>query len=114
MSMRRETPRRNSTRQLHKCKIINKNVLEWFLLIMCKDHILARSTNLISRNHLKICFGLKRKYRLLHKKQSCTLLTPCLFCIQCFFLIDLFSNVLYSFECLIYPTIRFFLKTRTY
>ena len=32
------------------CRLINKNVLEWFILIMCKEHILSRSTNL-SRNH---------------------------------------------------------------
>ena len=33
------------------CRLINKNVLEWFLLIMCKEHSLRRSTNLFSRNH---------------------------------------------------------------
>ena len=38
------------------CMLIEKNVLEWFLLIACKEHILLRSANLISRNHPKLCF----------------------------------------------------------
>ena len=33
------------------CILIDKNVLERFLLIMCKEHTLTRSTNVISRNH---------------------------------------------------------------
>ena len=32
------------------CGLINKSVLEWFLLIMCKKHTVRRSTNLFSRN----------------------------------------------------------------
>ena len=28
------------------CRLINKNVLEWFLLILCKEHTLRRYTNL--------------------------------------------------------------------
>ena len=31
--------------------LINKNVLEWFLLKICKEHTLPRSTNLFSKNH---------------------------------------------------------------
>ena len=38
------------------CRLINKNVLECFLLIMCKEHTLTRSTNLLSRNHPTLCF----------------------------------------------------------
>ena len=38
------------------CMLIEKNVLKWFLLIACKEHILVRSANLISRNHPKLCF----------------------------------------------------------
>ena len=30
---------------------IKKNVLEWFLLIVCKEHTLSRSANFLSRNH---------------------------------------------------------------
>ena len=45
------------------CRFINKNVLEWFLLIICKEHTLTRSTNLFSRNHLTLCFSLKREGR---------------------------------------------------
>ena len=44
----------------HKRDIINKNVLGWFLLMMCKDHTLTKSTNFISRNHSKLCFRLRR------------------------------------------------------
>ena len=41
--------------------LINKNVLEWFLLIICKEHILLRTTNLFSRNHPTLCFSLIRE-----------------------------------------------------
>ena len=33
------------------CRLINKNVLEWFLLVMSVEHTLSRSTNFLSRNH---------------------------------------------------------------
>ena len=42
------------------CRLINKSALEWFILIMCKWHILIRSTNLCSRNHSILCFWLDR------------------------------------------------------
>ena len=42
------------------CTFINKSVLEWFLLIMCKDHTLSRYTNL-SRNHPIVSFWLRRE-----------------------------------------------------
>ena len=45
------------------CSLINKNVLEWFLLTICKEHTLQRSTNLLSRNHLTLCFWLRRESR---------------------------------------------------
>ena len=32
-------------------KLINKNLLDWFLLIMYKEQALTRSTNLLSDNH---------------------------------------------------------------
>ena len=32
-------------------RLINKNLLERFLLIICKEHTLARSTTLVSRIH---------------------------------------------------------------
>ena len=38
------------------CKLINKNVLEWFLLIMSKGETLRRCINLFSRNHPTVCF----------------------------------------------------------
>ena len=41
------------------CRLINKNVLEWFLLVTCKKHTLRWSTNLLSRNH-PTCFWLRR------------------------------------------------------
>ena len=31
-------------------ELINKKVLEWFLLIMCKERNLSRSTNFLSKN----------------------------------------------------------------
>ena len=45
------------------CELINKNVLGWFLLIiMCKEHTLRRSTNLLrSRNHATLCLWLRRE-----------------------------------------------------
>ena len=39
--------------------LINIKMLEWFLPIVCKEHILT--TNLLSRNHLKLCFWLIRE-----------------------------------------------------
>ena len=45
------------------CMLINKNVLEWFLLIICKEHALYRCANLSSRNHLTLCFCLIRESR---------------------------------------------------
>ena len=39
--------------------LINKKMLEWFLPIVCKEHILT--TNLLSRNHPKLCFWLIRE-----------------------------------------------------
>ena len=45
------------------CRLINKNVLEWFLLIMYKEHTLIRSTNLFSRNHPLSCFLLRKEGR---------------------------------------------------
>ena len=38
------------------CRLINKNVLEWFLLIICKELTLIRSTNFVSKNHPTLCF----------------------------------------------------------
>ena len=38
------------------CWSINKNVLELFLLIICKENSLTRSTNLFGRNDLTLCF----------------------------------------------------------
>ena len=42
------------------CKSSNKNVLEWFLLIISKECNLTRSTNLLSRNHPTLCFWLRK------------------------------------------------------
>ena len=42
------------------CRSVNKNVLEWFLLITSKEYTLTRSKN-FSRNHPILCFWLKRK-----------------------------------------------------
>ena len=33
------------------CRSSNKNMLEWFLPIICKEYTPTRSTNLLSRNH---------------------------------------------------------------
>ena len=38
----------------------NKNVLEWFLLIINKEYTLTRSTNLLSRSHPTLCYWLRR------------------------------------------------------
>ena len=43
--------------------LIIKNMLEWFLLIMCKEYTLSRSTNLFSRNHFTLCFSLRTEGR---------------------------------------------------
>ena len=43
------------------CMLINKNVLEWFLLIMCKERTLSRTINFASSNHPLLCFCLRRK-----------------------------------------------------
>ena len=40
--------------QIALAAIFYLNVLEWFLLIMCNEHTLSRSTNL-SSNHLTLC-----------------------------------------------------------
>ena len=45
------------------CVLIKEKVLEWFLLIICKEHNLPRSTNLFSRNHPTLCFWLLREGR---------------------------------------------------
>ena len=46
------------------CRLINKNVLEWFLLIIiCKEHTLSTYTNLLCRNHPTLCFLIKREDR---------------------------------------------------
>ena len=39
----------------------NKNMLEWFLVIICKEYTLTRSANLFSRNHPTLRFWLRRK-----------------------------------------------------
>ena len=41
------------------CRLINKNVLEWFLQIIF--HTLNRSANFFSRNDLTLCFWLRRE-----------------------------------------------------
>ena len=42
------------------CRSINKNVLEWFLLIISKKYTLTRSSNLLKRNHSTFCFWFRR------------------------------------------------------
>ena len=49
--------------QIALAAIFYLNVLEWFLLIMCKEPTLSRSTNLYSRNHPTLCLWLRRKDR---------------------------------------------------
>ena len=44
-------------------KLMNKNVFEWFLVKICKEHTLTRSTTIFSRNHPTLCFWLKRESR---------------------------------------------------
>ena len=45
------------------CMLINKNVLEQFLLIICKEHTQPRSTNIYSRNHPTFCLCVIREGR---------------------------------------------------
>ena len=45
------------------CMLINKHVLEWFLLVICKEHTLLRSMDLFSENHFKLYFWLIREGR---------------------------------------------------
>ena len=42
------------------CMLINKDALEWFLLIMCREHTLDRYTKLFSRKRSTFCFLLRR------------------------------------------------------
>ena len=44
------------------CSLIYKKVLEWFLLIMCKEDILCTSTILL-RNHPILSFWLREEGR---------------------------------------------------
>ena len=44
-------------------RLVNKNMLGWFLLIMCKEDTLIKSTNLFSKNHPILCFWLRRECR---------------------------------------------------
>ena len=53
--------------QFYVLKLINKNVLEWFQLIMCKEHTVSRSTNLLSRNYTTLCFWLRKEGRRIPK-----------------------------------------------
>ena len=41
-------------------RLINKDVLKWFLLVICKEQTLSRLTNLLSRNHPTFCFLIKK------------------------------------------------------
>ena len=43
------------------CMLINKNFFGCFLLILCKEHTLTRSNNLLGRNHPTLCFGSVRE-----------------------------------------------------
>ena len=43
--------------------LINENVLGWFLLIICKEYTLTRSTNHLSRNLATLRFGLRKEGR---------------------------------------------------
>ena len=47
--------------QIALAAIFYLNVLGWFLLIMCKEYTLSRSTNLLSSNHLTLCFLSRRE-----------------------------------------------------
>ena len=49
--------------------LIKKNVLEWFLLIICKEHTLLKSTNLFSRNHPTLCFFLREACQIPNTEQ---------------------------------------------
>ena len=42
-------------------RLINKKMLEWFLLILCKEHTLTRSTNLVSTKPCDIMFLIKKR-----------------------------------------------------
>ena len=33
-----------------------KNMLKWFLLVICKENTLSGTTNLLIRNHPTLCF----------------------------------------------------------
>ena len=44
-------------------RLISKNVLEWFLLIICKGHTLTIFTNPFSGNHPTLCFWWRREGR---------------------------------------------------
>ena len=51
------------------CRLFNKNLLKWFLLMICKEHILNRSTKRFGRNHPTLCFWLRRGWKMLNTKQ---------------------------------------------
>ena len=53
--------------------LINRNMLEWFLLIACKEHTSLRSTNLFSKNHPTLRFWLLREGREMPNTERITL-----------------------------------------
>ena len=59
------------------CRVINKNVLEWFLLITCKEHALSRSTYILSRNDPALSCSLTLSWRrpISYRNQSIDLLS---------------------------------------
>ena len=54
------------------CSLINKKVLKYFLVIICREHTLARSTNFLSRNHLELCFWLRRVRKIPNTESNMT------------------------------------------
>ena len=62
-------------------KLISKIMLEWFLLIMCKEHTRSRSRNFLSRNHPKLSFWLRREGQQFPKTDDVCTFSTCGCCI---------------------------------
>ena len=51
------------------CRLFNKNLLKWFLLMISKEYILNRFTKRFGRNHPTLCFWLRRGWKMLNTEQ---------------------------------------------
>ena len=109
---------------LYRQMIVEIKYGKSFCNLLNRACLMQCSTNLMQASGSKNCMYQPYPY-IFPNKHSTALYFRCiyfnsnivcsirLFCIRWFFLIDLFSNILHSFEFLILPNIRLHLKTGT-